>query len=83
MKYHKYSYLDIDEEVLLKGLTQIQKLCNTISNKSYLNCNDCPLEYCCGNGLLSFINMYSEENDRVVNHLYKINEKIRNDKMTF
>lgn len=80
---HQYQYLDIDEEVLFDGLKQITKLCSIIIEKPYLNCDDCPLEYWCDNGLLSFINIDSEEKDRIINHLYSINEKIKKDKMTF
>lgn len=83
MSYNKYTYLNINEEKLLDGLKEIENLCNIISNNSFLSCNDCPLEYWCDTGLLSFVIMDSEEKDRIVNALKNIDLIIKNDKMTF
>ena len=81
--YMKYPYLDIDEEALVKGLAQIEKVCKTIYSKPYLNCDDCPLESYCETGLLSFIQVDSDVKENISRDLSNLNSKIRNDKMTF
>ena len=86
MSYNKYPYLDINEEELLNGIKQIQKICNTINdvNNSYLHCTDCPFDHLCCEGDISNLHINNDEElDTIVNSLVALDKKIKNDKMTF